>query len=275
MIISNLSDCIDIIKNKGVLINKDNLVELYKIKYYCGYIMIRLYKYNNGNNYYKHCTYQEHNSSNLVYPIMWTPFSVQKFCEKFLCDDIEIFEKFISFDELKKIKPKRICLKRNQPVWIDKNNIFYLSRISNINKKELDEWNEFSKNSKDAVYIKYKFSNEAIYTKRWFNNIDVFKSFISQEYYNRNKYTDCNILTYDYSILIYGYDKNMNPMQRMDILQLPYFNIDEKLKEYSIEQCAKQWKSITHCDVNIEFFVNTIKSYIKYKEKIKKGDNNG
>lgn len=269
---NNTLKYIDIIKSKGKLLDSDNFSELYQINYYDGFLRIILYKHNDGTGYFNYCKYQENNSSKLVYTILWTPFSIREFCEKFLSDEIEIPEKFISFKELKKIKAKRICMSKSLPVWIDGNNLFYISNISNINKKHLDEWKRLSKNPEEALYIDYKFSNEFSYTKKWFESFEIFKSFISEEYYKRNENKNgYDIVIYDYNILKRGYEQIKNPMERKYILQLPYFNIDEKLKEYSIEQCAKKWKSITKHDVHTNFFVNTIKSYIKYKEKIMKG----
>lgn len=254
---------IERIKLNSSFVGSNGVDELYKLENNGKYILIRMRKFPNGS-YSTLCRYQRHDEGKLIIPTLWDIGTYEDFFDRFLKDiPTDVEEKWLNFYELKKTKAKRINRKTYEPVWLDSNNRLYISDRPIPKKKEIEEWKLLADNSKSAIFIRYNYHNEVRGKYKWFINREKAEKFIKQDEKIGNWYVVKN-----------GYN-HKHPMERNVILKLPYFKIDEELKEHHKDKVVTMLHNSIKNRVEISWVENVVNSYMTYKKMKQKEETKG
>ena len=239
--------------------------EVYKFPYNGSFILVRLHK-DKDSDYYDILYFQRWDCKGLINPVTWNLCNATEFFEMFIEEYSDNTQGFIiSPKELKRLKPHKFYNKNGEIMWIDNNGCIYTAeKWCMPNKKNKAEYEQF-KNNSEAVFVKFtKGTYGTDYSRRWFDNIDVFKEFFQELHKDRNP----SYATPTYEVLNRGY-RRIDPNDRKVILKLPYMNICKELRMGTpitniaacwAKMCDRSWQGSNLCIQ--DFLVDVIQHYI-------------
>lgn len=257
----NYLDCLYKILKFSKPLDKLEYCEIYCLEIIGGHFIIRLYK-DDDNQYRDYLEYKKC-MTGFRSPCTFTVSSVIPFYEKYMTDYEEKHIKkheWISTKQLRKEKAKSILNKGFNKAWVDADGYFYICDKYNYpSKKSKELFKEFG-GEENALNIYCEFGSSRDSEFNWWHSLDDF-----MEYFNKKaKDVPSSWATPKWEIKRKGFT-SIAPDDRKVILRLPYFNIENELKDKPSWFVAKSWINLCNsryidldCD---EILDEIIKSY--------------